>query len=163
MSYYKIKSVNIRNENSIIVTAASSNVTPTTYKAIIYNGNIEDFFKELLGGELQFNQSNRQVAHEAFLRSLVHLQEKGLSVQDLWDTEFTCDNYKEAFDVFKNSLKSGKDNRDYYLQIDGREFFCWNKYGYKYSAGGQKKKRSYIDVLLAKTRYMNVTYQLAED
>lgn len=163
MSYYKVRSVDLRDENNITVIAASSNVTPISYNKVNYSGTIEDLFKDFLCGELQLNQGNRQTVHEAFLTALLHLKNKELSVFDLWDTEFTCDNYKKALDVFMSSLKSGGDKRDYFLKIDGNDFNSWSKYGYNYSLNGQKVSKSYIDVLLANLRYENVEYNLKED
>lgn len=163
MSYYKVRSVNMKDKNNIMVTLASSNVTPISYMAVKYTGNIEELFQNLLSGELQINSGNRQLVHEAYLTALVYLKEKGVSVVDLWYKKYECDNYKKALEIFMNALDSGKTKGNYFIQIDGREFYSWAKHGYKYSSGRQKTKKDYIDVLLAQMRYENVNYEIAEN
>ena len=105
MSYYKVSSIDLRDENNIHVTGASSNCTPTTYERISYTGTIEDLFQDLLGGNLQINQGNRQQVHAAVLQARIYLKSKNVDTFDLYKDGYKSDEYKQAFKIFNQAAQ----------------------------------------------------------
>lgn len=161
MSYYKVKSVNLRNPEEIFVTAACNNVRPIHYSREKYKGSIENFFQDLLSGNLQINHGNKQKVHDAYLQAKLYLRDKKVDTYELYEKDYKGDpHYEKAFEIFKQVLKEKKNKRKYYIRIKGRNFYGWTKYGYSYSY--YEQKRSFTDLLKAQLSYSEkVSYKEA--
>lgn len=160
MSYYKVKSMDLRDWNDIKITAASSNVRPIYYSSEKYTGSIENLFQDLLSGNLKINPGNRQKVHAAYLQSKLYLRHKEVNTYELYKKGYNGDVYYErAFEIFKDILEKKLNKKEYYIQINGKNLHTWRKYGYAYSYHTSTKK-SFIDLLIAQLSYGDeVTFQ----
>lgn len=159
MSYYKVKSVDLRNWEEIYVTTASNNVRPIYYTREKYTGSIEDLFQDLLSGNLKINNGNKQKIHEAYLQATIYLRSKEVDTYEIYKKGYNGDRYYEqSFKVFKQVLENKRNTDKYYIEIDGTNFHGWTKYGYKYSYF-TKCEKPFIDLLKAQIMYGDsVTY-----
>lgn len=160
MSYYKVKSINLRNWEDISIIAACNNVTPIYYHKSKYGGSIENLFQDLLSGNLQINNGNKQKVHEAYLEAKLYLRDNDVDTFELYQEGYKGNEYYEnAFEIFKETLKKKQNKKNYYIHIGGRFLHGFTKYGYSYSYS-VGKELTYIDLLRAKLCYPDlVTYE----
>lgn len=160
MSYYKVKSVDLRDKDKIKVTVASSNVTPVDYERVDYTGTVDDLFKDMMSGNLKLNDGNRQQVQEAYLQANIYLNHKKVHRADIWDANYIHPEYDKALQIFKQVLDGKRNKRKYYIEIDGYKFYGWTKYGYQYKLGGAPVEKEFVDLLRAQLNYGDkVTYE----
>lgn len=160
MSYYKVKSIDTRNEDNMYITFAANNLIPLRYVRVEFEGDYKDLLKGLLSGSLQILKGNRQKVHDAFLQALIYLKNEGVDTYELYKKNYDDEYFDKALQIFKQVLNSKANKKMYYVTIEGRNFFGWHKHGYNYSLVGHHPV-SFTDVLLAQLVYSDMSYREA--
>ena len=157
MSYYKVKSVDTRNEDNMYITFAANNLVPLHYERVKFEGDYKDLLKALLSGALQILKGNRQKVHDAFLQALIYLKNNNVDTYELYKKDYDDEYFDKALQIFKQVLNSKSNKKMYYVTIEGRNFLGWHEHGYNYSLIGHKPV-SFTDVLLAQLKYNDMSY-----
>lgn len=93
MSYVKVQNISIKKDGKITMTAADSNVRPVRYRTeeifkhsdLSFQEKIKMIFEDLIGRNLQFNDSSKSKVFYAYLRAFEHFNEKyDYSIMNIW-------------------------------------------------------------------------------
>lgn len=99
MSYTKVKSMSIKKNGTITAALVSSNVSPQRYETVeLFVGysskplsdKLRMIFEDLLGREMQFNESSTSKVYYAYLKAIQHFHSKyDFRINDLWDYKYS--------------------------------------------------------------------------